>query len=1225
MASRGELEVLESFIPGDRRLALAEGRDLPPRMRGAGLFADISGFTPLTEALTDAHGPQRGAEELDRVLNAIYTAVIDDLVSFGGEVLYFSGDAITCWLDGDDGSRATQCALEMQRTLRDHGTVDTPVGPCSLSIKIAVAVGEASRFVVGDPELQRIDVLAGRLVDDLATAESFAEKGDVVADESVLRSLGDRVVCSAVRVDAERGARWGFVTELRDPPSAFPVRALPPTGLDDLRPWLLPEVVERLSVGGDRFLGELRNVHPIFVRFGGFDFDHGPEAVSQLDQFVREVQHALGAVDGTLLGITVGDKGAYLLGVVGALRSHEDDSLRAVRAALTIRDLEKHTHAVGLQVGVAVGQVYCGSYGHPQRRTYSVLGDPANLAARLMGKAPAGEVYVSEEVAQGVEDRFEWTELPPLTLKGKALPVRARGAVAARHHPAQRVRRYPLPMVGRDRELAVARAALDRLRTSNDSVLLIEGDAGMGKSRFVAEVLRDAAGRGVPVVCGQAEALSRTTSYLPWRSIWRELIEFDEERSEAEQIRHLESVLHDVDPALVPRAPLLDVVLGLPIPDNDVVRHFDAKLRKTSLESLLADVLVHLLTRPRVILLEDVQWADPLSLDLLDAVVRRTAGLPVLYLLSCRPDRAEGLRTITEWSSTEVLGLTELDDVGIEQVVSAKTEQIFGGGATVSAALLSLVLERSQGNPFYAEELVNYVRRLGLDPSDGDAVGRMEVPDSLNAIVLSRIDAMEEPPRQSLKVASILGREFRADAVGEVHGSLGGRGDVLRHLEACRVNDLLVPEDDGLVDWLFRHAITREVAYESIPHAVRAPMHERAGDVLANVPGMPLDVLAHHYWHSDNDDQKRRYLRLAGDAARASYANEAAIAHYERLVTLLHESEKSEVLLALAGVLELVGEWGRAEATAEQARQLAADSGDDSQAAWAQVSMAELARKQGRLDDAVELLVRAGSTFERCAEAAGSARVFHLRGTIAAQCGDLVGARRHYEASRDIREAIADLGGLAAILSNLGIVAEYEGRIDDCARHHAEALRLRRELGDRWAVGNSSTNLGMAAMMQRRFGEARDLFEESMRLNVEVGDTWHIALAHHNLANAHRDLGDAPAARRHYRQALATFDRYHDRWALAFLLEDVALLAAPDDPELALGLLAAAERMRDEIDAARPPSLEEELSTRIRPHIDHLSSEQCAVARAAGRSLDYALVVRGIEGYCQEPLVHAAW
>lgn len=1225
MATTVDLGVLESFIPGDRRLALAEGRELPLRVRGAGLFADISGFTPLTESLTAAHGPQRGAEELDRVLNAIYTAVIDDLVSFGGEVLYFSGDAITCWLDGDDGSRATQCALDMQRTLRDHGTVDTPVGPCSLSIKIAVAVGEASRFVVGDPALQRIDVLAGRLVDDLATAESQAEKGDVVADDSVLRSLGDRIVCTGLRVDTGRGARWGFVTELRDPPNRLAVRALPPIGLDDLRPWLLPEVVERLSVGGDRFLGELRNVHSIFVRFGGFDFDHGPEAVGQLDRFVREVQHALGEVDGTLLGITVGDKGAYLLGVVGALRSHEDDSLRAVRAALAIRDLEARTHAVGLQVGVAVGQVYCGSYGHPRRRTYSVLGDPANLAARLMGKAPAGEVYVSEEVAQGVEDRFEWAELPPLTLKGKALPVRARGALTARHQPAQRVRRYPLPMVGRDRELAVARASLDRLRSSKDSVLLVEADAGMGKSRFVAEVLRDAAGRGVPVVYGQAEALSRTASYLPWRSIWRELLGVDEERSEAEQIRDLERALHDVDPALVPRAPLLDVVLGLPIPDNDVVTHFDAKLRKTSLESLLADVLVHLLTRPLVIVLEDVQWADALSLDLLDAVVRRTAGLPVLYLLSCRPDRSEGLRTITEWSSAELLRLTELDDVGIGQVVSAKTEQIFGGGATASGALLSLVLERSQGNPFYAEELVNYVRRLGLDPSDDDAVGRMEVPDSLNAIVLSRIDAMEERPRQGLKVASILGREFRADAVGEVHGSLGDRSDVLRHLEACRADDLLVPEDDELVDWLFRHAITREVAYESIPHAVRAPLHERAGDVLASVPGTPLDVLAHHYWHSENDDQKRRYLRLAGDAARATYANEAAIGHYERLVTLLHESEQSPVLLALAGVLDLVGEWGRAEASAERARQLAEDAGDDSQAAWAEVSLAETARKQGRLDDAVALLARAGSTFERGAEAAGTARVFHLQGTIAAQRGDLVEARRRYEASRDLREAIADVSGLAAILSNLGIVAEYEGRIDDCARHHAEALWLRREIGDRWAVGNSSTNLGMAAMMQRRFGEARELFEESMRLNVEVGDTWHIALAHHNLANAHRDLGDADAARRHYREALATFDRYHDRWALAFLVEDVALLAAPEGPELALGLLAAAERMREEIDAARPPSLEEELSTRIRPHIDHLDPEQRDVAREAGRALDYSLVVRGIEGYCREPRVHAAW
>ncbi len=151
-----------SYIAEARRRALTEGREIGDTVTGAGLFADISGFTPLTEGLATALGPKRGAEELVANLNRILAALIEDLHRFGGEVIYFSGDAITCWLDGDNGERAASCALRMQQTMAGIGTVE--IGPdeiVHLSLKVAAAVGTARRFVVGDPQLQKIDVLAG--------------------------------------------------------------------------------------------------------------------------------------------------------------------------------------------------------------------------------------------------------------------------------------------------------------------------------------------------------------------------------------------------------------------------------------------------------------------------------------------------------------------------------------------------------------------------------------------------------------------------------------------------------------------------------------------------------------------------------------------------------------------------------------------------------------------------------------------------------------------------------------------------------------------------------------------------------------------------------------------------------------------------------------------------------------------------------------------------------
>ena len=199
---------LEAYIPGDRRHALATGTTMPDRVRGAALFADISGFTPLTEALANELGPQRGAEELTANLNRVFHALIAELERFGGHVIYFSGDAITCWIDGDDGARATACALAMQSAMGRLAEVVTPGGSrVPLAMKAAVAVGAARRFLVGDPDIQRIDVLAGRLIDALATAEHLAERAEVVLDRSALASLGGRVEIRELRVDADTRAR----------------------------------------------------------------------------------------------------------------------------------------------------------------------------------------------------------------------------------------------------------------------------------------------------------------------------------------------------------------------------------------------------------------------------------------------------------------------------------------------------------------------------------------------------------------------------------------------------------------------------------------------------------------------------------------------------------------------------------------------------------------------------------------------------------------------------------------------------------------------------------------------------------------------------------------------------------------------------------------------------------------------------------------------------------
>src|SRR5438477_4516085 len=875
---------LEAYIPGDRRRALATGTPMPDRVRGAALFADISGFTALTETLANELGPQRGAEELTAHLNRVFHALIAELERFGGHVIYFSGDAITCWIDDDDGARATACALAMQRTMGELSEVVTPAGSrVRLAMKAAVATGAARRFLVGDPDVHLIDVLAGRLIDALATAEHLAARGEVLLDRSALESLGDRIEIHELRVDPDSGLKFGVVSSLTvradDAPESGQEE---PLSEDVARPWVLPAVYQRLRTGRGEFLAELRSAYPLFVRFGGIDYDDDDDAITKLDDFIRRAQRILTTYGGNLLHLTLGDKGAYLYAVFGPPLAHEDDAARAAAAALELRDLGSTTAVTGIQIGITYGRLRSGTYRHKRRQTFTCLGDAVNLSARLMSNAPSGQIYVSEPVRRTAGDVFNWEQLAPMTVKGKAEPVSVYALTSSKRHASRGRAMHQLPMVGRWAELGIFAAKLDEALVGRGQIIGVSAEAGMGKSRLVAESARTAGQRGLVVAVGECQSYGTNTGYFVWREIWSTLFRLDRGLPEHEQVQALEAELAAIDPALVPRAPLLAGLLDLPLPDNALTAQFDAKLRKASLEGLLTRCLeARAAEAPLVLVLEDCHWLDPLSRDLLEVLGRALAGLRVLLVLAYRPASGVGggfgIERLPHFLE---IPLAELDDAQAAQLIRSKLAQILGADSEPPAALVKLVTARAQGNPFYMEELLSFIRSQDVDLQSESALARLQLPESLNSLVLSRIDMLGESPRRTLKVASVVGRVFRASTLIGVYSELGGLDEVKEHLQALGTVDIVNLEQEAEQSYLFKHIVTQEVAYESMPFAFRSMLHERVGAYIeATEPDAierNLDLLAHHYWYSENLPKKRKYLGRAGDAAQASYANSAA-------------------------------------------------------------------------------------------------------------------------------------------------------------------------------------------------------------------------------------------------------------------------------------------------------------------------------------------------------------
>ena len=1201
---------VEGYIAGDRRRALAAGVPMADRVSGSAIFADISGFTPLTEALAKELGPQRGAEELGVILNVVYDAVLEQLHQHGGSVLYFSGDAVTCWLEGDDGVLGVSCGLAMQRAMGGVAKVTTPGGKTiQLGMKVAVAAGPARRFVVGDPDIQLIDVLAGGLMDRLAAAEHHADRGEVVLDAQTLEALGEAVEVSVVRGHGLQ--RVGVLGAMRGPAPLLPVPLpYPRLPRDVVRQWLLPAVYERLRTGRGDFLCELRPAVPMFVRFGGINFDEDPEAHLLLDHFIVRAQRVIDSYGGNLLQLTIGDKGAYLHAVFGSPLAHEDDVTRACAAAIDVLDLEAGSAVTDLQVGISSGRVRSGAYGHSHRRAFSCLGDPVNLAARLMSAAPPGQAYVTTQVASEAGRSFDFEELADLTVKGKSAPIAASRLTGRTGHALYRQRRAARPLIGRTAELFQLLSLEELARAGRGQLVALVAEAGMGKSRLVQEVVQRFAAQGVQVFSGEATSVGNATSYLVWQPILGAMFGLS---GEADPRPQLERALAEVDAALLPRLPLLGAALGLAVEDNELTQTFDAKLRKSSLEALLLSYLALRAARqPLVLVLEDCHWLDPLSVDLLEVVARAIAALPVLVVLTQRVGsfRAPSL------PHTTLVNLDKLDPASCQQLVATRFVELYGPEVAPSQALVRTLTERAEGNPFYLEELVNYLHAQGVNLSKDAAGASVELPASLASLVLSRIDTLAESPRRTLKVASVVGRDFGVDILTGAYPDLGARSKVTGYLRRLCAHDLVVHEEPATDDYAFKHAVIREVAYDSLPFATRSELHGRVGTWLEAYAPLSLDMLAHHFWHSADEDKKREYLLRAGEAAESRYANEAAVDYYRRAAPLLADADRGPVLLKLGAVLELRSSWAEADEVYIEALELAEAMEDNGAAAWAHISRSVPLRKQGRYQESEQELDEARGVFQRLGDTPGLAKVAHLRGSVANLRGDPQKSREYFAQSLEMYRALGDRRREAQLLGNLGVPAMHLGEYEVAQELAEQALVIRRELGELWGIGASLNNLAMVAYLRKQYAEASSYLDEGLRAALQAGDLYGVAVTNHNFGNTRRELGELESAGENYLEALRSYALSGDRWSLCMLFDDIAILAAPTSPHEAVRLVGASDALRELIGSPRLDYQAAELDEGVAVARQQLGLD-AAVEHTAGLALDLEAAARVASALCR--------
>ena len=929
-------ELLASYVPKliqNRVIANPSPIEAPVAedLQAAVLFADISGFTLLTERMAEK-GPT-GVEAIARILNEYFGQLIDIIHDYGGDVVKFAGDAvIAVWPIVSDlqmtssisradqwqwTMRAAECALEVHQRLTNYQLEDA-----NLYLKLAIGMGKISTVHVGGVFNRWEFLMTGTPLVELGIANNIAKAGDILITPSAWKLI--RNDCNGMPVEFELRdtiAQGGSLHSLNKPSSIFssPKKPVIPNGVENsLRPYIPGAVINRLTAGQGSWIAELRRVTVLFINLPDIDQNTELDAAQNISKLI---QRSVYRYEGSINKINVDDKGITIVAALGLPPfSHEDDPARGVQAALMIRK-ELANLNVPSYVGVATGRIFCGSVGNESRREYTIIGNAVNLSARLMSAASKQDELIDKYAVpilcdratyDSAKDAVEFKPLPPQPVKGRTEPVEVFHAQEAK----KSVVRSKTELIGRQEEKTLIAAALQELsRGMPHQTLVLQGEAGIGKSRLFEDLIRQAETLDVKTFIGGGDGIEKSSPYHAWRPIFDKIFEIEDlsaksdftgETDVAIQNRVVEKLAR-IDPDLARYAPLVDVVLPIPIPDNELTSAMSGEIRGGNVRELLARLLsFEASLAPVLIVMEDLHWFDSASWALLVDVQQKVR--PLFLALNTRPLSDPVPAQFKQIIDAPGTRLVKLEAMMLDDVEALVCQRL--GVKSVPPMIGRLIREKSEGHPFFAEELAYALRDSGtlvIENQECQVYSRLmnfedlALPDTLQAAITNRIDSLDPSQQLTLKVASVIGRIFAFRLLEAIHPIEADKPALPDYMVTLtRLSLTLVESEAPDLAYIFKHAVTQEVAYNLMLFSQRRQLHQAVAEWIEENYEKNIEayyaLLAHHWSQAaetsevqDNEHALLKaveYLDKAGEEAMQNYANQEVIQFFTQALEL---------------------------------------------------------------------------------------------------------------------------------------------------------------------------------------------------------------------------------------------------------------------------------------------------------------------------------------------------
>lgn len=1111
-------------------------------LEGSLVFADVSGFTAISEKL--AGMGRIGGEKLTEIINRCFNPLLDIVFAREGDIIKFGGDAFLALFQGDDRSkRAFECSADLIRWISENNRIETPIGDFNLGIHTGINDGKIFSFIVGTTRKDHL--FCGETVEKTYAAADMADLGEVVLTPGSAENL------KGINFDKIGDAFYKYRDMANNKIEKKPKPYLrnPEINLSDriLESFIDKRLKERLYYNKGRIDGEHRIITILFI---GID-SLRRNLEKDVDGYLRKIRDYFDVLNGIitknggyLARIDSSPTSEKILVFFGAPKCFGGDAQNCLRAILEIESVLEHLNSdfaypLKHRYGVNTGLCFVGDVGGETRREYTAMGDAINLAARLMSGAEYGEIVVGQETEKSSRDDFKFKDRAEIRVKGKNKPVKTY-LLAGEKERFQ----SDAVMIGREPELKRVENYVVNVAKNNRSTMLITGEPGAGKSLLCSKLKVLAQKKAISCYEGACYRQSEKTSYGPIKSILLAILRLGPKSSQKERRTALQKRLKELGEleweSLI--APLLDYFPPIPL----YLKNLAEETKKNKIESIICGLICGTAEKANaVIIIEDIQWIDNASFKIIQLLLKSN-NVPGLLFVGRSGD-------ITE----ELKNSGPLDEIELGALSPESSRELF---LTVlkdkrpNDSIITDVIEKSAGNPFYLEEMAKAYIELGEARFDSAE----NIPSGIESVITARIDNLGEMEKKTVRTASIIGRVFGYYVLKEIFPDRSRIGKLRDYLnELARLDLTPLERAHPVLEYIFKHILTQEVAYNGLSFSARKSLHVKTAKYFASrkrlVKRTP-ETIAGHYIKAEESGKALPYLILSGKKAASEFANKEAFEYFGKALEIAEklnqreyiiESLKSRGLLArdtadyqqavndflrletLAGddtklrsfsarelsfIYRMTGEYEKASGSLNELEKIMPD--DFPTRVFCLNGMAEIARRSGKLPQCRELLIEAQDLIDNHEIEQGlKATVYNNLGICHWSLGRLKEAEDYYKTALKYYKKRKDLGGQSKIINNLGIISDELGKLHHAALSYEKAEKIFKRIGASRSEAYACANLGTNLMSRGHLSKAAENLYRAKEIFDRIGDQHSSAYTLGDIGYVRFRQGDVEKAR----------------------------------------------------------------------------------------------------------------